>query len=265
MLRERQKAVFGIENFNSKDKMKNIVVLLIYMLGLAVEVSAQEIPLSPMNNPANINLLQTETSKMAWTMLQDSAEVKIGDVLTDIIKEEDSVIIITTVVMKQLPVTWVDSTIVRTFDFAPIYNSSYNQRRDMVLRFGEKTNGYFLDKDMDIKTQIEEEAHMPFFDSNFYPQVLRLLPYEKDFSKTISIFDYNPKAKTGVITATIGEVEKVNFEHGGKSVPVWKVEVTDDISNNLATSVYYLNEANRKVLRHEIHLGDKTMVMRLVE
>lgn len=245
--------------------MKDMIVLLIYMIGFAFQVSGQEIPLSPINNPTNINLLQTGTSKMAWTMLLDSAEVKIGDVLTDIVKEEDSVIIITTVVMKQSSAAWVDSTIVRTYDFAPIYHSSYNQQRNMVLRFGEKITGYFLDKDMDIKTRIEEEVHMPFFDSNFYPQVIRLLPFEKNFPKTISIFDYNPKAKMGVITATIGEVEKVNFEHEGKSVPVWKVEVTDDISNNLATSVYYLNEANRKVLRQEIHLGDKTMVMRLVE
>ncbi|MBT9190450.1 DUF3108 domain-containing protein [Zobellia russellii] len=241
-----------------------MIFLLIYMIGFAFQVTAQEIPLSPMNNPANINLLQTETTKMSWTMLQDSKEVKIGEVVTDIKKGEDSVTIITTVVLKQSPLTWVDSTIVRTYDFAPIYHSSYNQQRNMVLRFGEKITGFFLDKDTRAKTQLEEEVSMSFFDSNFYPQLIRLLPFDENFSKTISIFDYNPKSKTGVITATIRKVEEVNFEHEGKSVAVWKVEVTDDISNNLTTSVYYLNKYNRKILRQEIHLGGKTMVMRIV-
>ncbi len=67
----------------------------------------------------------------------------------------------------------------------------------MVLQFVEKITGYYLDKQTGTTTQISEKTEAPFFDSNFYPQLLRLLPLKKNYATTISIFDYNPKSKSG--------------------------------------------------------------------
>ncbi|TDQ29917.1 hypothetical protein DFQ07_0242 [Tenacibaculum caenipelagi] len=116
----------------------------------------------------------------------------------------------------------------------------------MVLKFEKKVTGFYLNKKTGVKTQISENTDGSYFDSNFYPQLIRLLPLESGYSKTISIFDYNPTAKTGVITATIKNTEAATIDFNGTKKQVWKVEATDDISNNSALSTYYIDTTTRK-------------------
>ena len=195
--------------------MKKTIYLILFIIGTSNLLSCQEKPLSPKNNSENINLLKSETSKMSWFIIKDSIEIKIGDIQTKISKEKDRTSIITTVMMQQSASTWNDSTIVSTKNFAPIYHSSFNQQRDMVLKFDEKITGYYLDKITNTRTKISEKADKPFFDSNFYPQLIRLLPLKNGYSNSISIFDYNPKSKIGVITATILNTEISDIKHHG--------------------------------------------------
>jgi hypothetical protein len=91
---------------------------------------------------------------MSWFMLQDTLKIQIGNIQTQIQKEKERIYIITTVNMKQSLTKWIDSTIVESQTFKPIYHSSFNQQRDMVLEFGEKITGYYLDKQTYTKTEI---------------------------------------------------------------------------------------------------------------
>jgi len=245
--------------------MKNIFYILLFIFGTSIQVFGQKTLLSPANNTANKNLIKSETSEMSWFMFKDSLKIKIGSVQTQIQKEKEKIHIITTVLMEQSSTKWIDTTIVETKNFKPVYHSSYNQQRDMILKFGEKITGYYLDKQTGTKTQISEKTDKPFFDSNFYPQFIRLLPLKDKYSNTISIFDYNPKSKTGVLTATIKNTEKATINFNGKQQQVWKVMVTDDISNNTAVSTYYIDILTRKTLMHEIDFGGRKMLMELVE
>ncbi|MBW2936785.1 hypothetical protein KXJ69_01625 [Aureisphaera sp. CAU 1614] len=245
--------------------MKNIIYLLILTIVFTSQGTSQELSLSPKNNSANLALLKSEKSKMSWSMVKDSTEIKIGDIHSIVRKEKDSIIITTTVLMHRSNSKWIDSTIVGTKNLKPIYHSSYNQQRDMVLKFGKKITGYYLDKQANTKTKISEEVKEPFFDSNFYPQLLRLLPLNNGYSKTISIFDYNPKAKIGVLTASIKDTKESTLEHNGKLKQVWKIETTDEISNNTSTITYYIDMLTRKILKQELDLGSRKMIMRLVE
>jgi len=166
--------------------------------------------------------------------------------------------------MKQSPTKWVDSTIVKSTNFEPLYHSSFNQQRDMVLKFGKNITGYYLDKQTGIKTQIEEDTYKPFFDSNFYPQLIRLLPLKNGYSNIISIFDYNPSSQIGVITATIKNTEESSMNYNYKDIKVWKVKTTDEISNNSATSTFYIDKSTRKILKQEIDFGGRKMLMELI-
>lgn len=245
--------------------MKNTLYILLFIFGTSVQVFSQENLLSPLNNTANKQLINSETSQMSWFMLQDTLKIQIGTIQTQIQKEKKKIYIITSVSMKQSPTKWIDSTIVENETFKPIYHSSFNQQRDMILKFGEKITGYYLDKQTDKKTEISEKADKPFFDSNFYPQLIRLLPLNNGYSNTISIFDYNPKSKIGVITATIKNTEETSINFNGKKTQVWKVETTDDISNNTAIMIYFIDKSTRKILKQEINFGGRKMLMELVE
>lgn len=245
--------------------MKKIFYILLITFGISAQVFSQKNFLSPINNPANKSLIKSETSEMSWFMLTDSLKIEIGNVQTKIQKEKERIYIITTVNMKQSPTKWIDSTIVGTTNFKPIYHSSFNQQRDIVLKFGKKITGYYLDKKTEIRTRISEESDTPFFDSNFYPQLIRLLPLKDGYSNTISIFDYNPSSKIGVITATVKNTEETTINFNGQKKQVWKVETTDDISNNSGISTYYIDTSTRKILKQEIDFGGRKMLMELVE
>ncbi|SNR75195.1 hypothetical protein SAMN04488009_3595 [Maribacter sedimenticola] len=245
--------------------MKNTLYILLFIFGASVQLFSQETLLSPLNNTVNEQLINSETSKMSWFMLQDTLKIQIGTIQTQIQKEKEKIYIITTVSMKQSPTKWIDSTIVENKTFKPIYHSSFNQQRDMILEFGEKITGYYLDKQTDKKTEILEKEDKPFFDSNFYPQLIRLLPLKNGYSNTISIFDYNPNSKIGVITATIKNTEETSINFNGKKTQVWKVETTDDISDNTAIMNYFIDKSTRKILKQEIDFGGRIMLMELVE
>ncbi|OUR97637.1 hypothetical protein A9Q86_15605 [Flavobacteriales bacterium 33_180_T64] len=251
--------------FQILKQMKYTLYIILITLVTSFRVFSQETVLSPINNPAIKNLVLSETSEMNWFMLQDTLKVQIGKVKTEIQKRKENIYIITTVDMVHSPAKWIDSTVVGTQNFAPKYHSSYNQQRDMVLKFGEKITGYYLDKKTEMKTEISEEAETSFFDSNFYPQFIRFLPLKNGYSNTISIFDYNPKAEIGLITATIKNTEETTLNFNEKKRSVWKVETTDDISNNSAVSTYYIDTTTRKILKQEIDFGGRKMVMELVE
>lgn len=245
--------------------MKNTLYILLFIFGTSVQIFSQETLLSPINNNAHKKFIKSETYLMTWFMLADTLKMEIGTIQTQIQKEKETINIITTVNMKQSPAKWIDSTIVATQSLKPLYHSSYNQQRDMVLKFGEKITGYYLDKQTGKKTEISEETDKPFFDSNFYPQLIRLLPLKEGYLNIISIFDYNPNAKTGVLKATIKSTEGKTINFNGKKKQVWKVETTDDITNNTATTVYYIEKSTRNLLKQEINFGGRKMLMELVE
>lgn len=248
-----------------KSDMKKTFYLLLVVLATSFQVMGQKSILTPENNPVDKSLIDEETYEMAWYMLKDSSKIEIGKVRSEIQKKMKGIYIITTVEMPSAPTTWVDSTIVGRRKLEPMYHSSFNQQRDMVLNFSEQVTGYYNDKGSGKKTEISESVDAPFFDSNFYPQLIRWLPLKTRYSSTIAIFDYNPKSGTGILTATIKNTEQATLELKGAIKEVWKVTVTDDISKNTAISTYYIEKESRKVLKQEIDMGGRKMVMELVD
>lgn len=242
-----------------------MMFILLITLCASTQAFSQEAPLSPQNNPSNMSFIENESSVMTWFMLKDSLKIEIGKVHTHIQKKKSKVYIITTINMKQSSSKWIDSTIVEIKNFKPIYHSSFNQQRDMVLNFGNEVTGYYLDKKTGTKTLISEKTTKSYFDSNFYPQLIRWLPFKDDYSTIISIFDYNPTTKVGEITATVKNTTKTSLKFNEKERQVWKVEVTDDISDNSTTSIYFIDTISRKILKHDIAFNGRKMSMEIIE
>lgn len=243
--------------------MRFFTSVLLIAFCTSTQVFSQVPPLNPDNITAKKKFIKNESSTMTWFMLQDTAKIEIGEVFTKIEKKKGRIVVITTVDRKQTASKWVDSTIVETTDFKPVYHSSFNQQRDMVLNFGKEVTGYYLDKKTGKKTMISEKTEKPYFDSNFYPQLIRWLPLKDGYSTVISIFDYKPTTKTGVMTATVKSVQKTSVNFNGQEHSVWKVQVTDDISGNTAVSTYYIDDKTRKILKQDIDFNGRKMSMEL--
>ncbi|UQB68772.1 hypothetical protein [Epilithonimonas zeae] len=236
--------------------MRTFLILLI--IGSTNFFSAQNL-LSPTNIKLDPKYIQDESSEVSWTMENAGSKFEIGKVTTDFKKlNKKDLLIKTTVKMKQSPEAWVDSTIVKISNFQPVYHSSFNSMRDMSITFNKnKATGYYLDKKTQKKDIIDEATTLPYFDSNSYPAMIRFLPLAENYTAEISIFDYNPTAKKGIIKAYIEKVEK--SEYNGKKV--WIVKSTDDIQDRKAESTYYIDMITRKVIKQEINAGGRKMIM----
>ncbi|KFC20179.1 hypothetical protein [Chryseobacterium sp. FH1] len=236
--------------------MRTFLILLI--IGSANFVSSQTL-LSPSNVKLNSKYIQEESSEVSWTIENAGQKIEIGKVTTEQKKlSKKELLIKTTVKMKQAPEAWVDSTIIKISNFQPVYHSSFNSMRNMSLKFDKnKATGYYLDKKTQKKDLIDEVTSSAYFDSNSYPALIRFLPLQENYTAEISIFDYNPTAKKGVIKAYIEKVEKSDYN--GKDI--WIVKTTDDIQDRKTESLYYIDSVSRKVIKQEINAGGRKMIM----
>lgn len=242
--------------------MKNILLtpLLVF---ISLSLFAQDATITPQNNSFDSGLIKNENYEMSWFIEMDTTKIEIGKIKTEIKKVNNNVLIVTTVEMNQAQTKWVDTTLANINTLKPIYHSSYNNQRDMVLNFDKKVTGYYFDKKTNTKSEISETTTGSYFDSNIYPQLIRWLPLKNEYHKTISIFDYNPSAKTGVIKAFIKNVEKGKMP-GNSDREVWIVKVTDDITDNKAIMTFYIDIDNRQLIRQEVDMQGRKMVMELI-
>ena len=137
----------------------------------------------------------------------------------------------------------------------------------MVLNFGQIVTGYYNDKIKKQNTLISDTTTSDYFDSNFYPSLIRWLPLREGYKMDLSIYDYNPSGKIGVIKASVLDVKsgiyQTNFS-GSKNV--WIVTVADEIGNSKKDPMtYYIDKADRRLWMQEINAGGRQMIMQLIE
>jgi len=235
---------------------------LILLLISSANLFSQKL-LNPSNSSIDSKLIKDETSEAVWYAENAGKKIEIGSIITELKKLNKTDLLIKTIVkLKQAPdAKWTDSTIVKTANFQPVYHSSFNMTRDMVLKSGKtKVTGYYLDKKSQKKDNIEMEA-ADYFDSSSYPMLIRFSPLKENYTADLSIFDYNPDAKKGLIKAYILDVKKSDYT--GKKV--WVVKTTDDIKDKTTVVTYYIDTETRKILKQEIDLGGRKMTMETIQ
>ena len=222
-------------------------------------LNAQDKTQSPKHNDVNSTLIKNEETEMNWYAVKDTTKIEIGKVITKISRASNEVNITTTVKMKGAPSDWTDETSAKLPSLAPVKHSSFNMQRDMVLNFDKEVTGYYLDKASNKKTEINEKTPEDFFDSNIYPQLIRWLPLKENYKTNIAIYDYNPK-KSGVLKVNIQSTEKGMY----KNTPVWIVKTTDGITDHKAITTFYIDTKTRQLLKQEMDMGPRKMLVEKV-
>ncbi|UWX60481.1 hypothetical protein N0B40_19075 [Chryseobacterium oranimense] len=239
--------------------MKSFLVLLLVS---SINLFSQKL-LTPGNSNIDPKLIKDETSEAVWYAENAGTKIEIGSIITELKKlNKTDLLIKTTVKLKKAPdAQWTDSTIVKTANFEPVYHSSFNAMRDMVLKSGKtKVTGYYLDKKSQKKDNIEIPA-TDYFDSSSYPMAIRFFPLKENYTADLSIFDYNPDAKKGLVKAYILDVKKAEYD--GKKV--WTVKTTDDIRDKTTIVTYYIDFETRKILRQDMDLGGRKMTLETIK
>jgi hypothetical protein len=244
--------------------MKKLFTFIILIAALASQ--AQE-KLTPASNGIEKKWLKDQQYRMAWYGVRDTAKIQIGTVETKFSKTHNIVTVVTKVSMKQMKTPWVDSTVAYLKNLAPIRHSSYNGQRDMVLNFGRVVTGFYLDKLKNRSITISDTTETAYFDSNLYPALIAWLPLKEGFKKDISVYDFNPNGKTGVLTASVQSVTKGTYKslRSGERT-VWIVTVSDELGGGGNTiNTYFIDMVDRKLWQQQISAGGRKMMMVLME
>ena len=134
----------------------------------------------------------------------------------------------------------------------------------MALNFGKVVTGFYRDKIRKKDMTISDTTRTPYFDSNLYPVLIRWLPLREGFTQKIAIYDYNPSAKIGVISASVDKVSTGTYGSRTSGLRnVWVVDVTDEISNGKST--YFIDKKDRRLWKQTMEAGRRSMMMVVIE
>lgn len=244
--------------------MRKKNLLLLFCLAIPFLGWSQQM-IKPEKNIVDKKWVKNQNYQMIWSAVKDTLRIPLATVDTQVEVQGDKILVITIVKMKSSASPWIDSTLVRRSDLSPIYHSSYNAQREMVLHFGDEVMGFYKNMATGETTKINESVHPGYFDSNFYPMLINWLPLKKNLKAEIAIFDYNPNGKTGLLKANILDVREGEFNSKklGKT-KIWIVEVSDEIGSTNGRSIYQIDQLTRQIYKQNISAGSRIMEMTLV-
>ncbi len=241
--------------------------IFLFLLTIATFTSNAQNLLTPSKKSFDKKWIKNTNYQMTWYALRDTTKFEMGKVTTQIFTDKTNLTVITQVSMKNMKTPWVDSTVANLKTLKPIRHSSYNMQRDMVLNFGKIVTGFYNDKMKKNKVTVNDTTKVDYFDSNLYPVLISWLPLDNDYKQDISIYDYNPTAKIGVIKAFVKNVSSSTYQTDKNGIrSVWVVTVSDEIGNGEnGISTYYFDKEDRKLWKQEIDANGRKMMMKLVE
>jgi hypothetical protein len=242
-------------------------LFLLAILTIAFTTGNAQNVLTPSKKAFEKKWVKNSNYQMTWYALRDTAKFEMGKVTTQILVDKKRLTVITGVNMKNMKTPWIDSTVADIKTLTPIKHSSYNMQRDMVLHFGKIVTGSYADKMKKTNSVISDTTGDKYFDSNLYPVLLGWLPLSNGYAQDISIYDYNPSAKIGVLKASIKEVASSTYQSDKNGTRnVWVVTVSDEIGNGEnGISTYYFDKTDRRLWKQEINANGRKMMMKLIE
>lgn len=209
--------------------------------------------------PIEKKWIKNKSYTMDWYLLKENNPIKIGEVNTCIQKDEKTITIVTHVFLSNAKETWIDTTIADLKTFTPIRHHSINKQREIDISFGKIISGSYYDKSNNIRHSICDTTTQTYYDSNAYPILLSYLPLNENFSQTITIYDYKPETDKHFSHAFINQVRSDTITTKGVKFKVWIIRVKDEISNG--EHVYYFNQANRNLIKHEMLIKQQKMLL----
>jgi hypothetical protein len=241
-------------------------IFLFGLIAATLTGTAQNL-LTPSKNSFEKKWVKNANYQITWYALRDTAKFEIGKVNTQISTDKKTLTVVTRVSMKNMKSPWVDTTVAYIKTLQPIRHASYNMQRDMVLNFGKIVTGFYNDKMKKSRTIVNDTTKVDYFDSNLYPVLIGWLPLDNNYKQDISIYDYNPSAKMGVVKASVKNVSSGTCQtdkHGNRDV--WVVTVSDELgSGENGVSTYYFDKSDRRLWKQEIDANGRKMMMKLVE
>lgn len=239
--------------------MKNLFSLLFIFAFISLNAQTAMVP---GDATLETKYVKHESYQMKWYILADSSKHEVARINTQIKPGKNTLAIITSVEVNNAKTSWIDSTITARQGFAPIRHYSDNLERAVKLKFGAPVTGNYLDKVRKQTIKINDVVPQgQYFDSNFYPYLIRLLPLAEGYTQDIATYDFSP-AKKGILTAKITNVKTGTYRTKAGLAAVWIVTSNETVKGQTTEVKYYIDKIDRKIYKQEIFDG---MMRTLIE
>lgn len=241
--------------------MKNILTLLFVFITFAVTAQTK---LVPGDSSIETKWIKNEKYQMKWFVLRGPEKFEVAKINTEVKAGTKELSIISSVDVIKATTKWIDSTITALPTLKPIRHYSDNLERGVSLKFGETIIGKYDDKVMKKKVVIDEAITGEYFDSNFYPYLVRLLPLKEGYTKEVSAYDYGP-TRQGLFSFLVKGVKSGSYKTKKGAVPVWIVTSVEIIKGQRNDVSYYIAKSDRKLWKMEVFDGVQQMLLERTE
>jgi hypothetical protein len=237
--------------------MKAMRKLLIAICLVPLGFTLADEPVTPGSSYIDMKLVRPVRYESTWIMMLGRKEIEVGRMVDSVRFLNGKLYAVASMYMKNSDKVWVDSTISDSATLKPVRHTSANTRREMCLNFGDIITGHYTDLKKNERKEVNDTVPSAYFDSNLYTHLVRWMKLEDGLKKDITIYNYDPDKKSGLMQMHIAEVKSQVFISGkNNKYEVWRVVVTDDISPGMA-SVYYIRKSDRQLVHQEIVKGRK--------
>lgn len=154
----------------------------------------------------------------------------------------------------------VDSVRAALDSFAPLFHSSLNNNREILLQFNSSGVEGTYKPANSTPVDIHQTFGHRYFDSNWVDLVIRLLPLRSGYERTIKTFEVAPDGTPGFVpyqVKVLGQ-EEIQMENGENK----KVWIVHQIKQNSLTK-FFIEPSSMEVLQMKVLISDtRKMVMR---
>lgn len=239
--------------------MKQLVLIFLVLKSTNIKCQVT----ADFNRTPDSKLSQPASYKMKWFIQKDSLKKPLGTIITKLDKTEEHLIISQQVVLNSTIQPWIDSTIADVNTLIPIYHSSYNSKRDMVLNYKlPYITGHYFDKVKKNEFSIHDTCDGQFYDSNIVPFLLCWLPLKEGYKTKIPVYNFGAPSIHGLKQIYVTNTKEAVYQlpRGEKEV-VFIIDVFDE--ENFTTTTYYIGKFNRAIYEIEIKTDNGLMKMQL--
>lgn len=241
--------------------MKNIFALLFVFITVTVTAQTKLVPGDP---SIETKWIKNEKYQMMWSVMRGPEKFDVARINTEVKAGTKQLKIISSVDVVKATTKWIDSTITALPTLKPIRHYSDNLERGVSLKFGKNITGKYEDKNMKKKTVIDEAITGEYFDSNFYPYLIRLLPLKDGYTKEVSAYDYGP-TRQGLFSFSVKGVKSGSYQTKKGNVPVWIVSSVEIIKGQRNDVSYFIAKSDRKLWKMEVYDGVQQMLIECIE
>jgi hypothetical protein len=244
------------------EAMKTLFTFFLAIITFAVNAQTA---LVPGDKSIETKWIKEDSYYMKWSVIKDTAKYEVATILNTITVDKGQMWITSNYDVKGAKTKWLDTTIVAMPSLQPVYHGSDNIERAIVMKFGKTLTGSYRDKFRKTTTPITDNVNnAAFFDSNFLPQLIRLLPFTDGYKKDIVTYDYSV-ANKGLITASVINVRSGSLQGKKGKMSVWVVTVNEMIKGLANTVTYYIDKTDRKIWMMEVDAQYQKMLLERIE